>query len=160
MRVKDKAMIRILLALALLALASPTHAATVMSCQDANGSDWPVSPQHPCPTGPTMAGNGSISATTTSTLLNTLTVNSSGGALPAGFTTLTLINTGQTDAAICANANSAGATCTCPENGVAATNGITLSAGSGGYILNLAGVSAANPTIVACSGTATVQVQW
>jgi hypothetical protein len=44
-------MTRLLLAcLALLALASPSHAATLMACQDANGSDWAVSPQHPCAT--------------------------------------------------------------------------------------------------------------
>ncbi len=44
-------MIRVILTLALLALAIPAHAATqALSCQDANGSDWPASPQHPCPT--------------------------------------------------------------------------------------------------------------
>lgn len=35
--------------LVLLALASPpSRAATVIACQDINGSDYPVSPQHPC----------------------------------------------------------------------------------------------------------------
>lgn len=44
-------MIRVFLTcLALLALASPSRAATVMACQDSDGSDWSVSPQHPCPT--------------------------------------------------------------------------------------------------------------
>lgn len=43
-------MIRVFLTLALLALAVPSHASTVIACQDANGSDWPASPQHPCPT--------------------------------------------------------------------------------------------------------------
>jgi hypothetical protein len=44
-------MIRVLLTCALLALASPSYAATqALSCQDVNGSDWPASPQHPCPT--------------------------------------------------------------------------------------------------------------
>jgi hypothetical protein len=43
-------MIRVILTLALLALAVPANASTVTACQDANGSDWPASPQHPCPT--------------------------------------------------------------------------------------------------------------
>jgi hypothetical protein len=145
--------------LALMALSAPSRASTVIACQDANASDWPVSPQHPCPTGSPFSGNGSISATTTSALLNTLTVNSSSAALPLALTAAAVINVGTTDAAICANATGAGATCTCPENGVAATNGITLAAG-GGYNFNFGGLSSANPTVVACSGTATLQVQW
>lgn len=43
-------MIRVIMTLALLALAIPAHASTVIACQDANGSDWPASSQHPCPT--------------------------------------------------------------------------------------------------------------
>lgn len=36
--------------LVLLVLATPSHAATVIACQDINGSDYPVSPQYPCAT--------------------------------------------------------------------------------------------------------------
>lgn len=43
-------MIRVLyLCLALLALASPARAATVIACQDVNGSDFPASVANPCP---------------------------------------------------------------------------------------------------------------
>lgn len=154
-------MTRVFLAcVALLALTAPSRAATVMSCQDANGSDWPVSAQHPCPTGFPFSGNGSVSATTSSALLNTLTVNSSSAALPAALISITLINTGNTDAAFCPNIATAGSACTCPANGAAVTNGITLPAGKGGYIFNLGGIPAANPSVVACSGTAILQVQW
>lgn len=121
---------------------------------DANGNQCGVN----LPT--QWSGNGSLATSTTSALLNTLTVNSSAGALPSKLTLIEVINVGSTDAAICENTSSAGATCTCPENGVAATNGVTLPAGGGGYVLNLAGVSSANPTVVACSGTPILQFRW
>lgn len=61
------------LALAALASPSPSRAATVLACQDANGSDWPVSPQHPCPVGPgTLAYTSStsgVAGTTSGTLI-------------------------------------------------------------------------------------------
>ena len=40
-----------LCALALCALATPSRAADQVACQDANGSPWTASPQHPCATG-------------------------------------------------------------------------------------------------------------
>src|SRR6185503_1444624 len=97
-------------------------------------------------------GNGSLATSTASAAVNTMTVNSSGAALPATLSHLIAFNVGATDAAICV----AGGTCTCPANGVAATNGLTLKAG-GGYNLTLSGVASSTPTIVACSGTPTVQ---
>jgi hypothetical protein len=98
-------------------------------------------------------GSGAVVATTTSALINTMLVNSSGPALPATLGNLVVINTGQTDAAVCP----AGGTCTCPENGAATTNGVTIPAGNGGFQFNLGGVAATVPTIVACSGTDVVQ---
>jgi hypothetical protein len=150
----------VLSSLVLVALTAPSRASTVIACQDANSADWPVSPQHPCPTGSPFSGNGSILATTTSALLNTLTVNSSAAAFPVALTSVTVINLGTTDAAICANASSPGAACTCPENGIAVTNGVTLPAGKGGYTLELGGLSPLNPSVVACSASDVLQVQW
>lgn len=71
-------MIRILLALALLALGLPTaHAATaVISCQDANLSDWPVSPTYPCPVS-TTPGSLTLHA------LDVATVTTGGTAVTA-----------------------------------------------------------------------------
>lgn len=71
-------MIRVLFALALLALAAPSNAATVMACQDINGSDWPVSPQHPCPT--TDVGPGGGSGATGVTMTNKSGTIAAGGA--------------------------------------------------------------------------------
>lgn len=105
-------------------------------------------------------GNGSLSATTSSARMNTLTINGSSQTLPAFLSALTVINLGNTDAAFCANNTTPGAACTCPANGVAASNGITLPAGKGGYEFNLANVAATSPTVVACSGTTTLQFQW
>jgi hypothetical protein len=101
-------------------------------------------------------GNGSLATSTTSAAINTMTVNSNGAALPSTFSVLEVINLGATDAAICIN----GGTCTCPGNTVAATNGVTLPAGKGGYQFSLSGVLSSTPTIVACSGTPTVQFAW
>lgn len=112
------------------------------------------------PADPPYTGNGSIALTTASVLLNTLTANAASGAFPATITYLELINVGSTDAAICPNLNSAGATCTCPGNAVLNTNGITLKAGGGGYTLPFTGLVANKPSIVGCSGTPTVQVRW
>lgn len=106
-------------------------------------------------------GNGSLALTTSSALLSTLTVNAGSSPFPPRLDYVTLINVGATDAAFCPNVGTAGATCTCPANGVAATNGITLASGKGGYKFALGGgVASSAPTIVACSGTPTVQVQW
>lgn len=117
--------------------------------QDANGnacvSTSPI----------TTNGYGALATSTTSAAINTMTVNA-GTSLPASWTNLVAINLGLTDAALCAK----GSTCTCPENGVATTNGVTLYAGGGGYTFNLGGAAIATPTIVACSGTPTVQFQW
>jgi hypothetical protein len=110
--------------------------------------------------GANFHGSGSLSVTTSSVLANTMTVSASGAALPANFTTLTVVNNGTTDAAICPNPASAGAACTCPGNGVAATNGLTLKAGGGGWVSTYAILPAANPTVVACSGTPTLTFQW
>jgi len=104
-------------------------------------------------------GNGTLATSTSSALINTMTVSAGSAALPSTLTAMTAINLGTTDAALCPNTTSAGATCTCPENGVATTNGITLLAGGGGYIFTLSIASTA-PTIVACSGTPPVQFQW
>lgn len=110
---------------------------------------------------PAYVGNGTLTLSTTSALLNTLTASSSAGALPATLSYLEVINLGSVDAAICVNPSSAGATCTCPANGVATTNGLTLAAGKGGYILPLAPVSSANPSVVACAaGAPVIQVRW
>lgn len=100
-------------------------------------------------------GNGSVATSTTSANINTMTVNANGAALPATLSRLIAFNVGSTDAAICV----AGGTCTCPANGVATTNGLTLKSG-GGYNLALSNVASSTPTIVACSGTPTVQFQW
>lgn len=73
-------MIRVFLTLALLALAIPAHAATVIACQDAGGSSWSVSPQHPCPTADGLltpvAGSQEALAVVTATALT----------IPAGAT--------------------------------------------------------------------------
>ena len=53
-------MIRVLLTCALLApvalWSTSSRAATVIGCQDATQSDWPVSPQHPCPVASVFSG--------------------------------------------------------------------------------------------------------
>lgn len=101
------------------------------------------------------SGNGSLATSTSSANVNTMTVNANGAALPSTLSRLIAFNVGATDAAICVG----GGTCTCPANGVATTNGLTLKAG-GGYNLALSNVASSTPTIVACSGTPTVQFQW
>ena len=40
-----------LLCLSMVALGGQARASTLIACQDANGTTWNVSPQHPCPTG-------------------------------------------------------------------------------------------------------------
>lgn len=142
---------------ALLALMA-THARAAgpaISCMDANGSTFPASPQHPCPVGAgPYVGNGGLSLTTVSVLLNTLTV-ATGATFPTRFGPLQIRNIGSTDVAICPM----GGTCTCPENGVAATNGITVQAQQfASFLFN--NIAAATPSIVACSGTPTVEVYW
>lgn len=83
-------MIRVLLTLALLALAVPSRAATVIACQDANLSDWPASPQHPCPTADGLltpvVGSQEALAVTASTALT----------IPAGATIAWVTVEGQT----------------------------------------------------------------
>jgi hypothetical protein len=91
-------MIRVLLCLALMALASPSRAATVMACQDANGSDWPVSPQHPCPfqgTGPGGAVTSTVaplaySGSTSASVGTTSTQIAAAGAYTTALTVTTL----------------------------------------------------------------------
>ncbi len=104
-------------------------------------------------------GNGTLSVTS-SALVNTMTVASSSSPLPNNFSSLTVINVGSNDAAFCTNTSTPGATCTCPENGAATTNGITLPSGAGGYIFNLVNVPASSPTVVSCTGTTILQFQW
>lgn len=153
------------LALALMgspALAQQAVSPCTQSTQTVNGlpvtSCVPVTAGAPLPTtaNPVYTnGNGSLATSTSSAAINTMTVNA-GGTLPAAWNNLIAINIGSTDVALCIK----GGTCTCPENGVANTNGITLLAGGGGYSFNLAGTAIGTPTIVACSGTPTVQFQW
>jgi hypothetical protein len=55
----------IMLLLSAMAWVVPARAATVIACQDSNGSDWPASTAHPCPTTvPTWAG-GTLGAMAT-----------------------------------------------------------------------------------------------
>jgi len=57
-------MIRVLLTLlALLELASPSRAATVIACQDATGADWVASPDHPCSTSSVATPLAAIAST-------------------------------------------------------------------------------------------------
>ncbi len=119
------------------------------------GQATPVGPLAPMPTAaPPIVGNGAQSVTG-SAAISGMTVNAAGGALPASLTSLTVVNLGSADAAICVR----GGTCTCPENGVATTNGLTLAA-QGGYRLNLSGVASTVPTAAACSGTVVLEYQW
>jgi hypothetical protein len=99
----------------------------------------------------TSRGSGALAVTASSAAINT--INSSGTALPAALSNLIVTNTGNSDAAVCPG----GGTCTCPENGPAATNGVTIPAGNGGFQFNLGGEAASIPTAVACSGTDTLQ---
>ncbi len=123
---------------------------------DGSGVAVAVSPSAPLPTAePPIVGNGSQSVSA-STAISGMTVNASGGALPATLTSLTVINLSATDAAICKG----GGVCSCPENGVATTNGLTIQAAQGGYQLSLGGVASTVPTVVACSGTVILQYQW
>lgn len=128
----------------------------------------PVGPAAPFPVttaGSGITGQGSLSVTTSSALINTMTVNANSGALPSALSLLTVRNFGVNDAAICPNMVNGGATCTCSGNGstagtIATTNGVRLQAGGGGYGFNFGGRSSAAPTIVSCSGTVTVEFQW
>lgn len=148
---------KLLLAGAFALLAGHAHAAQqTLTCQDTTGADWPASPQHPCPVGGgPYIGNGSLALSTVSVNLNTLTASAVGGVLPTRFGPLQIRNLGNTDAAICP----AGGTCTCSENGVANTNGITVQAGQFISLL-INNVTPATPTVVACSGTPTIEVYW
>lgn len=117
----------------------------------------PVEAGNPLPTtGAGFVGNGALALTASSVLLNTMTVNSSGGALPSALGTMTVIDYGTTDIAVCPK----GGTCTCRENGLAGTNGLTVLAGGGSYGFNLTGVPSSTPTIVGCSGTPSAEFQW
>jgi hypothetical protein len=123
----------------------------------------PVSPTTPLPvTGPSgsgvptvpfqQTGAGSLSVTS-SVAINTMTVTWTAnglGSVPTKWTNLIPTDHGASDIAVCVQ----GGTCTCPANGIAATNGITLSAGGGGYQFNWPSIAAATPTIVSCSGLA------
>ncbi len=91
-------MIRVLLiCLALLALASPSRAATLMACQDANGSDWPVSPQHPCPTNGGFVTAVAPDASTVTTGGTAITAFNAGNVAKGGFIT----NPSTATAALC-----------------------------------------------------------
>lgn len=105
---------------------------------------------------PLFTGNGSLATSTASALINTMTVNSTGGALPSTLAYLVVANNGTTDVAFCAK----GGTCTCSGNAVAATNGLTVKAGYAAWQVNLTGVASSTPSIVACSGTPTVEFMW
>lgn len=123
---------------------------------------FPVSPSNPIPTAPggsVYSGNGTLSVTTSSVQVSTLTVAAGGTGYPTTLTHLIAINLGNTDAAICPNVATPGATCTCPENGAATTNGLTLPANGGGYGIAVS-VTGVSPTVVSCSGTVLVQFQW
>jgi hypothetical protein len=101
-------------------------------------------------------GNGTLSVTTSSALINTMTV-ATGATMPNAWTNLTVWNPNSGgNVAVCP----LGGTCTCPQNGVAATNGDTILASGGSWTYILPGTAQATPSIVACSGTPTVEFQW
>ena len=105
---------------------------------------------------PAYVGNGALSLTTSSVALNTMTVNSTGGALPSTFGSMVYLkNDGGQDFAFCAK----GGTCTCAENTVAVTNGVIIKP-TFAYGFNLAGVASSAPTIVSCSGTTLAGIQF
>lgn len=103
-------------------------------------------------------GNGSLSVTTTPALVNTMTVNSTGKPLPANLNNVTVSNPGGGTVAVCPSAGSA--SCTCSQNGVANTNGLTIGGGLGAWSYVLQGVASNLPKIVACSVTTVVEFQW
>lgn len=92
--------------IALLALATPSRASTVIACQDVNGSDQPVSMLNPCPVAilppvTTYQGTIALAAATSTTLTSGNVTMASGTALPATFGKLTLINVGANPAYVC-----------------------------------------------------------
>ena len=100
-------------------------------------------------------GNGVMATSTASTAISGMTVSATGAALPSAFYNLYVINRGTTDVAFCPR----GGTCTCPENTVANTDGVTVAAGLS-YSFPYSDIVPATATIVACSGTPTVEFQW
>lgn len=148
-----------------LALPVGARASMEIDCLDQNNSPYPASPAHPCPVQTLPSANngvGALTATTSSaTVASLYTGNAnniaswptSGGSTTYAPVNFYLRNLGATDAAFCAR----GGTCTCPENGVAATNGVTLQAG-GGFGFILVNVLYSEPTIVSCSGSDVVEV--
>jgi len=155
--------IALLLALAFLLAPITARAATqVISCQDGNQSDWPASPLHPCPTvasPPATTGNASLATSTTSALISGATANSRGAALPTTLYELEVANPGATAVAFCPNFTGA-ATCTCSSSSVAATNGFTIAAGAAREFTFPGGLPSANPEVVACSGTPTIELHY
>jgi hypothetical protein len=106
-------------------------------------------------------GAGALTATSTSATVSSL-ITSNGhspiayASLGTAIGNLALINDGSVDAAVCPW----GSTCTCPENGVANTVGITLRAGGGGYTLYLPNVAYNTITIVSCGANTIVEANW
>jgi hypothetical protein len=99
--------------------------------------------------------SGTLSVTTSSVLINTMTLSATGQTLPANLSGLIVFNPGSSgDVAVCPK----GGTCTCPENGIATTNGDTIlkSGGSWTYVFSPA-IASSVPSIVACTSTATVE---
>ena len=113
--------------------------------------------QAPGPPG-SYKGNGTLSVTTSSVAINTMTVNALGKPMPGYWNYLNVWNPKSgSDVAVCIN----GGTCTCPQNGIATTNGDTVLASGGSWLyLPNPPPTQATPTIVACSGTAVIEFQW
>lgn len=148
-------MIRLVTCLALLALASlPARAATIIACQDANGSDFPASPQHPCTNAiqPTpITGYGTLAVVVTSIPVSGVTVGPSSPAFITAGQAIQVISVRNS----VGSANTLyvclfGGTCT-------AAVGIPLAVGeSKSWNLN----GAVTPPTVISGGTATAIIEW
>ena len=109
-----------------------------------------------------ISGSGALAVTNAGTqLITAMTANSNSRALPTKVNQLWVQNVGSSvGAAICPNTSTAGAACSCAENGVSASNGIPVPANYGAQGMPLVNVAVANVTVVACGAGGTTLVFW
>jgi len=140
----------LLLTLALVAvleLAPRAQAAEqVMTCQDANQSDWPVSPAHPCPTGQGLltpvAGSQEALGVATATALTVPTFGTN--AAPATIAVITV--------------EGVSVRWRCDGTAPTASSGSLLAAGTQTFTLVVTPLSACQ--FIQTSATATLDVEY
>jgi hypothetical protein len=109
-------------------------------------------------TTPPLGSGGLIATTTSATVTSLYTGNANNlASWPTSGNAprrITIRNLGTANIAFCPF----GGTCTCVENGVAATNGFTIRANGDWLGFTLNNIAYNTPTIVACSGTVKVEI--